>query len=149
MNPFKIYKKNTGFSFFRKNEDSHLDGEITFLDNRIIVNDSIISIDALDSIVFSGFDDYQGRIISVSYNKVSKGIDNKVALHCKDGKNIIYYFQLDYRYQMRDIREQLIQYHMAGKLDFLNLVAILGIEGYNAIENFKNELPNGGNIRSY
>jgi hypothetical protein len=149
MNPFKIYKKNTRFSFFSKNEDSHLDGEITFLDNRIIVNDSIISIDALDSIVFSGFEDYQGRIISVSDNKLSKGIDNKVMLNYKDGKNRAYYFQLDYRYQMRDIREQLIQYHMAGKLDFLNLVAILGIEGYNAIENFKNELPNGGNIRSY
>ena len=149
MNPFKIYTKNTRFSFFKKKEEYHLDGEITFLDNRILINDTVFSIDALNAITFPSFDDYKGKIINSVDNNVSDGVSNIVELHGKDGKMTIYYFQLDYRYQMRDLREQLIQYHLAGKLDFINLTNILGLESFNAIQNFKNELPNGGNIKSY
>jgi len=149
MNSYKIYTKNIRFSFFRKKDESHLDGEITFLDNRILVNDNVFSIDAVKSISFSCFDDYKGKVINPAENKVSEGINNVVEILSKEGKKHVYYFQLDHRYQIRDMREQLIQYHLADKLDFNLLVNMLGLESYNAIQNFKNELPNGGNIRSY
>lgn len=149
MNSYKIYTKNIRFSFFRKKDESHLDGEITFLDNRILVNDNVFSIDAVKSISFPSFDDYKGKVINPAENKVSEGINNVVEILSKEGKKHVYYFQLDHRYQIRDMREQLIQYHLADKLDFNLLVNMLGLESYNAIQNFKNELPNGGNIRSY
>lgn len=149
MNPFKIYTKNTRFSFFKKKEEYHLDGEITFLDNRILVNDKVFSVDALSMINFLFFDDYKGKVINPTDTKLSDGVSNIVELYGKDGQKTIFNFQLDHRYQVRDIREQLIQYHLSGKLEFTNLVNILGLESFNAIQNFKNELPNGGNIRSY
>jgi len=65
-------------------------------------------------------------------------------LTLKSGEKIISNFQLTARYQIRDIREQLIQYYLVGKLDFLNLTAILGIEDYNAIQNFKQTLASYG-----
>ncbi len=143
MNPFKIYTKDVRFTFFRKKEESHLNGEITFLDNRVIVNDKIFSIDAINTINFPCYDDYVGKV-NATNNKTSNGVNNKVELHCKDGKIHTYYFQLDHRYQIRDIKEQLIQYHLAGKLDFVHLTAILGLEDYNAIENFKKTLVSYG-----
>ncbi|MCO6146766.1 hypothetical protein [Flavobacterium sp. NRK1] len=143
MNPFKIYTKDVRFTFFRKKEESHLNGEITFLDNRIIVNDKIFSIDALSGIKFSCFDDYVGKIDTVN-GKISKGVNNSIGIYSKNGEKNIYYFQLDHRYQIRDIREQLIQYHLSGKLDFMHLIAILGMEDYNAIENFKKTLASYG-----
>jgi hypothetical protein len=144
MHSFKIYSLNARFVFFRKKEERHLDGEITFLDNRIIVNDTIFIIDALDSIKFLSFEDYIGRIIDPVDNKISEGVDNRVELHLNNRQKITYYFELTERYQIRDIREQLIHYHLAGKLDFLNLTAILGIEDYNAIQNFKQTLVSYG-----
>lgn len=149
MNPFKIYTKNNRLSFFRKKIEFILNGEITFLDNRILVNDNVFSIDAITQITFPHFDDYKGKVTKSVENKISQGVDNSVSLTIESGEKKVYYFQLDHRYQIRDLREQLIQYHLAGKLDFTNLVNMLGLESYNAIQNFKNELPNGGNIRSY
>jgi len=149
MHSYKIYKKNVRFSFFRKKEEYHLDGEITFLENRILVNDRVTSIDCIDKISFTYFDDYNGKVISSADGKSSKGTNNIVTLTEKDGSETVYYFQMDYRYQLRDERKQLVEYHMAGKLDFDNLVTILGLESYNAIQIFKKSLPEGGNIKSY
>lgn len=140
MNSFNIYTKSIRFIFFRKKEKGCLDGEITFLDDQIIVNDTVFAIDALENIHFSCFDDYTGRIINTAENKLSEGVGNAVELYLNENRKNIFYFQLTERYQIRNIREQLIHYHLAGKLDFLNLIAILGIEDYNAIQNFKQTL---------
>lgn len=112
------------------------------MDNNIKINDRILNIDAVKMIHFPLFDDYAGKIINA--DKVSEGVDNSVMFTLKNGEKIISNFQLTARYQMRDIREHLIHYHLAGKLDFLNLIAILGIKDYNAIQNFKHILASYG-----
>ena len=147
MNSFKIYSTVSRFRFFRKKEEIRLVGEITFLDNRILVNDEVFSIDALEKLAFTNFDDYQGKVLTDE--KLSEGLDNTIELYLKDSKRLIYNIQQQYRYQLRELRPQLVNYHNDGKLDFLNLIAILGIDGYNAIRIFKNSLPEGGDVKSY
>jgi len=142
MNSFKIYIPVRKFYFFQKREKGYLEGNLIFLDNNIKINDRVLNIDAVEMIHFPLFDDYAGKIINAE--KVSEGVDNNVMLTLKSGEKIISNFQLTARYQIRDIREQLIQYYLAGKLDFLNLTAILGIEDYNAIQNFKQTLASYG-----
>ncbi|MDV6169837.1 hypothetical protein R1T16_15475 [Flavobacterium sp. DG1-102-2] len=144
MNSFRIYNKGVRSFFFRKRVESHADGNITFSTESITVKDETFTIDTVNTIYFSSFDDFNGRMINHAENKLSDGVNNKVELHLSSGQKITCNFQLTQRYQIRDLREQLIHYHLAGKLDFLNLTAILGIEEYNAIKNFRQTLASYG-----
>jgi len=147
MNSFKIYIPARKFYFFQKREKGYLEGNLIFLDNNIKINDRVLNIDTVEMIHFPLFDDYAGKIINAE--KVSEGVDNNVMLTLKSREKIISNFQLTARYQIRDIREQLVHYHNSGKLHFLNLIDILGIEDYNAIQIFKNSLSDGGSVKSY
>lgn len=144
MNSFTIYNKGVRSLFFRKKAESHADGQITFRNEGVTVRDADYAIDTIASIHFSCFDDYSGRVINHDENKLSDGTDNAIVLNLVNGQRITCNFKLTERYQIRDLREQLIRYHLAGKLDFFNLTAILGIEDYNAIQNFKQTLASYG-----
>lgn len=130
------------FSGLYKNKvlEGTIEGDITFEGDRIIVNNKEYLVSALKKISFTCFDDYVDRMDTSRHtfnNRKSNGVDNIIELYFEDGKKLAYNFQLIKRYQLRDIREQLINYHNTGKLHFLQLIAILGIEDYNAIQNFK------------
>ena len=138
MNSFKIFCRNKVFSFLRRKETFYLDGELVFLDDSIVINEKMLIINSIESLYFRLFDDYIGKV--TVNGGVSAGYGNVVDIVTTDGKNCIVHFQLTRRYQIRDIREQLIIYYKAGRLSFENLIDILGIEDYNAIQNFKKTL---------
>lgn len=142
MNSFKHYNRVAKFSLFGTKEKFTENGGILFLDDGIVIEEKIILLDHIDFIKMLQFDDYRDKVLK---DKVSEGNNNVLNILLKDGKKADYYFQQEYRYQIREIREQLIAYYKAGKFDFDNLTLILGLENYNAIQNFKNTLS----IKSY
>lgn len=142
MHSFRHYICIRKFSLFRKKEKFVENGEIIFYDDRIIIGDKTLQLDEVNTIAILRFDDYIGKILK---EIVSQGIDNVVRIHLTNGQIMNSNFQQQHRYEIRDIRDQLIAYYKAGKFDFDNLTMILGLENYNAIQNFKNTLS----IKSY
>lgn len=142
MKSFKNYILIRKFSLFRTKEKFVEDGEIHFYDDRIVINKKIFYLDQINTIDIFQFDDYVGKM---SKDVASQGVDNVIRIHLRDRQTLISNFQQLHRYQIRDIRDQLIAYYKAGKFDFDNLTMILGLENYNAIQNFKNTLS----IKSY
>ncbi len=118
-----------------------LDGEIIFESERIIINGKEFDIASLTKISFVILD-YKGMFIGGRGDlngRKSNGVGNRIALY-KNGTPQVYYFQLEYKGQLKNIKEQLIQYHLAGKLHFLQLIDILGISKYDEIQEFKKEI---------
>ena len=142
MHSFKHYTRITKFSLFGTKERFVEDGDIIFYDDRIIIDDNMFQLDQINMIDIFQFDDYVGKMLK---EVVSQGIGNVVRIHLADEQILSSNFQQLHRYQIRDIRDQLIAYYKAGKFDFDNLTMILGLENYNAIQNFKNTLS----IKSY
>lgn len=146
MNSFEVYiqkEKASGlFAFLKHKPGKEKMGEIVFHSDKIILACKELLLSDLQMISIPEFNDYTGRN---DMSKLSAGNNNKVELYWPEGKKEAYYVVLEKRYQLRDISEQLIAYYKAGKFDFDNLVAILGLENYNAIQNFKNTLS----IKSY
>lgn len=146
MNTFKVYteiEKASGlFGFLKRSAQRQLIGEITFYPDKITIAGTNILISAIEKISIPHFSDYIGR---TEGDKTSEGNANRIEIKYADGKTAIYYFMLERRYQLRDVVEELIAYYKAGKFDFDNLTMILGLENYNAIQNFKNTLS----IKSY
>jgi hypothetical protein len=134
-------------SFFSKKPQRIITGEIVFEKDKITINGSEYLIDDLSKITFTDCgnhlrrgDGYFDKNLDVEPN--SK--DNVVSLELNNRENLRVYFQLNNRYHIRNIQEELIHYHNEGKLHFLNLIDVLGIEDYNAIQHFKQQLPNKG-----
>ena len=142
MHSFRHYICIRKFSLFRTKEKFVENGEIIFYDDRIIIGDKTLQLDEFNTIAILRFDDYVGKILK---KNVSQGIDNVVRIHLTNGQIMNINFQQQHRYEIRDTRDQLIAYYKAGKFDFDNLTLILGLENYNAIQNFKNTLT----IKSY
>ncbi len=120
-----------------------LDGEIVFENDRILINNKTFKTDLLTKMSIS-VRDHKGMYIGSRGDldgRRSQGVDNSVSLYRPDKKNpLVYYFQLDRKDQLKDIREQLIHYHLAGKLHFLQLIDILDITRYEDIQEFKREI---------
>lgn len=109
--------------------------------DKIIVNQAEVFIKDIDKISFS-IRDYKGMKTSLKGELdgcKSNGVGNSVILYDKTGNRQIY-FQLLSEYALRDIKEQLIHYHVKGKLHFLQLIDILGISRYEDIQEFKKEI---------
>lgn len=146
MNTFKVYteiEKASGlFGFLKRSAQRQLIGEITFYPDKITIAGTDILISAIERISIPYFSDYIGH---TEGGKATEGNANRIEIKYTDGKTEVYYFMLERRYQLRDVIEELIAYYKAGKFDFDNLTMILGLENYNAIQNFKNTLS----IKSY
>lgn len=126
-------------------------GKIVFENNRITIDDVYHDLEDVDKIEFFDMGNSLRKFDGFSEHGKNwpNGKDALITLQLKDSRKIRTYFQLAHRHEIRDIRPQLVYYHNAGKLHFLNLIDILGIEDYNAIQIFKKSLPEGGNIKSY
>ncbi|MCW4468424.1 hypothetical protein OGH69_05565 [Flavobacterium sp. MFBS3-15] len=121
-----------------------LNGKVTFNIDDITVNDKLFELDKISKITFS-LVDYKGLYIGRRGGldgRKSQGIENTFSLYINDNE-ITYQFQLLYKGQIKEIREQLIQYHLAGKLHFLHLTDLLEITKYEEIQEFKQQLPTG------
>lgn len=129
-----------------------IEGDIAFNTDFITINTDEYLLEGIEKISFTHFNDYLGKKQSDKsyYNDgVSNGVENAVIVTLKNRKDISCHFQQQYRYQLREMRPVLVHYHNEGKLHFLNLIDILGIQDYNAIQIFKKSLPEGGDIKSY
>lgn len=126
-------------------------GKIIFENNRIIIDYVNYDLEDVDKIEFCDMGNSLRKFDGFSEHGQNwpNGKDVLIILQLKDSRKIRTYFQLAHRHEIRDIRPQLVHYHNIGKLHFLNLIDILGIEDYNAIQIFKKSLPEGGNIKSY
>ncbi|MNK07747.1 hypothetical protein D3C87_256650 [compost metagenome] len=134
-------------SFFIKKRERAITGEIIFEKDKITVNGVKYLLYDLNKIIFSDCsnllrkgDGYFDKNTDIEPN--SK--DNVITLELNNGETLRTYFQLNTRYHIRNIQEELIHYHNESKVHFLNLIDILGIEDYNAIQHFKQKLPGKG-----
>lgn len=134
-------------SFLGKKPKRTITGEIVFEKDKITVNSVEYLLDDLSKITFTDCgnhlrqgDGYFDNNTTIEPN--SK--DNVIALELNNGETLRTYFQLNNRYHIRNIQAELIHYHNEGKLHFLNLIDVLGIEDYNAIQHFKQKLPGKG-----
>lgn len=118
-----------------------LNGQVIFNKNDISVNDKVFALDDVSKITFVLID-YKGLYIGRRGGldgRKSQGIENTFSLHINDNE-ITYQFQLLYKDQVKEIREQLIHYHLTGKLHFLHLIDLLEISKYEDIQEFKQQL---------
>ena len=138
-------------SLFVKKPGRTTEGIIAFEKDNITVDGTIYNVSTIEKLEFTDYGNFLRKNESFSGDKESwpNGKDVRVFIKLEDGDEVMKYFQLTHRGQMQDIRLQLVHYHNEGKLHFLNLIDILGIEDYNAIQIFKKSLPDGGDIKSY
>lgn len=138
-------------SFFIKKPKRILEGNITFEKDGISVDELKYDLSAISKLEFADHGNYLRKAESFSTDKQSwpNGKDISIFIQLIEGSEIKKYFQLEHRGQMQDVRSELVHYHNEGKLHFLNLIDILGIEDYNAIQIFKKSLPEGGEVKSY
>ncbi len=137
--------------FFVKKPKRTIAGDIIFDKEIITINGNEYTLGSIEKIEFTDLGNYLRKNETFIGDKQSwpNGKDIRVIMDVASGENLIIHFQLNHRHQMQDIRPQLVHYHNEGKLHFLNLIDILGIEDYNAIQIFKNSLPEGGSVKSY
>ena len=145
---FKIFRSSR-----KKPLLGRMEGNIVFSANDITVNNRVYTLTDIEKISFPCFDDYEGRkedFRDTNYNgRISQGVDNKVILSLKNGQEVVVQFQLERRYEIREMRPELVHYHNEGKIHFLHLIDVLGIVDYNAIQIFKKSLTDGGAVKSY
>lgn len=121
-----------------------LDGQVIFNSDNVVVNEKAFTLSEIEKITFSLID-YRGMYIGRQGGidgRKSQGVENTFSLHISDNE-LTYQFQLLYKGQIKEIREQLISYHLAGKLHFLHLIDLLGITKYEDIQKFKQQLATG------
>ena len=142
--PLTIFLLN---SFFGKKPQRTITGEIVFEKDKITVNDIEYLLDDISKIIFTDCGNHLRRgdgYFDKNSDVEPNSKDNAIALELNNRETLRTYFQLNNRYHIRNIQEELIHYHNEGKLHFLNLIDVLGIEDYNAIQHFKQQLPNKG-----
>ncbi|MCB0456427.1 MAG: hypothetical protein R2776_07155 [Flavobacteriaceae bacterium] len=117
-------------------------GTIEFFEDKIQIKSEIYSLSEISTIRFY-VSDYVGKwtilFFSLDPNR-SNGSENLIEIVLKTGSTIRVFFQLHHSKQFLENRENLINYHKAGKISFLKLIEVLQIRKYELIQNFKNEL---------
>ena len=118
-----------------------ISGRIIFEKERIIVDNLPFLINEVEKISVR-FSDYKSlRKTYRGFNgKLSNGIDNEIIIELPGGEIQVYFFQVEDRLGAEPIRDELINYHLSGKLHFLNLIELLNITDYNKIQQFKKEI---------
>lgn len=114
-----------------------------FYNDKIVYKDEVYIINNLKSIdVYAN--DYSGRLDSGrDFNwKISNGTGNAIVLITENRKKIIYNFQILNEGDIFKIKDQLIHYHLAGKISWLHLIDILCINDYDDIQEFKKVVAN-------
>lgn len=121
-----------------------LSGQVIFENDSISVDNRVYELDDISKINFAIIDHkdlYIGRRGGLDGRK-SQGVGNTFSFMV-DNKQLTYQFQLLYKGQIKEIKDQLISYHIAGKLHFLHLIELLGITKYEDIQEFKQQLAAG------
>ena len=106
-----------------------LDGFLIFEQDQIVAGEVKFKIEEIKKIRITN-DDYYGK--SIGYGRtfnssLSNGVDNICEITLLDGRTFQYNYELYYPDDLQKNKNELISYYKNGKLDFGNLVDILGI----------------------
>jgi len=117
-------------------------GSLFFELDQIVINDEKYLLADIRKLNIY-MNDYVGKI-SLNYRtangRISRGVGNSIIIHLSNGDKKTFYFQQTDQYSNQHIREQLIHYHLTGKLHWLNLIDVLCINDYEEIQDFKKTL---------
>jgi hypothetical protein len=119
------------FINFPKVEKSNgrIDGYITFLDNEIVIKERTYLLNEIKKIKISN-DDYLGRLANYTSGNfgpaLSDGTNNHMSFFFESGESKRYRYQLLSSDDFQKVRDQLINYHQKGKIDFWELADVLG-----------------------
>ena len=120
-----------------------IDGFLTFEMNAIQMATEVFNLEEIKCIEISN-DDYYGKIIDSgrgNFNSSrSNGVANFIELKLNSGETKICNFQLFNSYDIQKIRNELINYHINGKMEFENLANILGENNKKEIATLKVEI---------
>mgnify|MGYP003452828083 FL=1 len=120
-----------------------LNGFITFNMDEIIADDSVFKLNEINKIEITN-DDYYGKgkgNSKGSFNSnLSNGVDNQLIITLKNGENKTYNYELYDPNDLQKVQDVLINYNLKDKLDFPNLINILGITKERALQEFKHKI---------
>jgi hypothetical protein len=117
-----------------------LNTDLEFKNDRIIINEKEYLINFIQKIelnacdykgAYSGFRNFDGTL--------SNGVDNTLKIYLNDNDKIEINFQQNLENELRNEKDILLNYCNNGKLHYLNLLDILGINNYEEIQKFKSE----------
>lgn len=125
-----------------------LDGFLTFGIDYIQIYDEIFYFEKIRNIEISN-DDYYGKLNSSSkgnFNSASSnGVNNHVRIKLYSGEVKTCNYELYNSDDFQKIRRELINYYLNGKIEFENLVNVLGEKSRREIEEFKLEVEKTAN----
>lgn len=113
-------------------------------ETNLVINNQKYQMEQIKKIVFHNHD-YKGKKI-ILYDRFfnggySQGVNNTILLELRNQNNVfkVHFLQSEF-YLLQLAKKYLIQYHLIGKLHFLNLIDSLNITDYDEIQNFKKEI---------
>ena len=117
-----------------------LNSDLELKNDRIIINEKEYLLNIIQKIEISAFD-FKGAYSGYRNfdGTLSNGVDNKMVIYLVDNNKIELNFQQNFENEIRNESKILIDYCNQGKLHYLNLLEILGINNYEEIQKFKSE----------
>ncbi|WLD23207.1 hypothetical protein NU10_10875 [Flavobacterium dauae] len=120
-----------------------LEGSLILEDDKITIDHEAYRLDEIKKIKILNYDYYSKFNFPTRGSfeaSLSRGVDNKFEIILNSGEIVSCAFCQFNRYDIVDAKKQLINYHLKGKIEFLHLIEILGISGFNQIKLFKKEI---------
>jgi hypothetical protein len=122
-------------------------GELVLSVDHITIADTQYQLSQLKSINLKRSYDKRGDWLAKMYlfsPQLSNGLDNKIILELTDGTKISEKFQQTSDALIANAKRELVQYHKAGLLTWIDLLDALKITDYQEIQLLKKEIENYG-----
>ena len=120
-----------------------LEGNLIFEKESIIINNKHYSLDEINKIQISN-DDYIGKLIHISSGHIgsslSNGTNNYLVIFLKSKETIKVFFELINSNDFQKTKTILIEYYLKGKIDFDELIYVLGEKSSSDIRELKEEI---------
>ena len=118
------------------------EGTIEFHENKIKVDKTEYEIEKIKKIeIYAG--DYKGKWKPTSKtnydNALSNGVENVLRI-IMENETIAIYFEQNVKNEIKIAEKQLVNYYKTGKIHWLHLIDILGINDYDEIQQFKSTI---------
>jgi len=128
--------------FLHEHKNGEFKGKLKLETDKISINEKEYSIEEISEISIHS-SDIEGQFIGYSFEfsrKLSNGLNNEIILKLKNGNEIKCHFFQTKRERIKYSKDYLTNYHLKGKINWLQLLNILEIEDYDKIQEFKREL---------
>jgi len=124
-----------------------LEGDLIFEKDSIIIDNVVYLLHEIKTIKISN-DDYSGKLVNTSKGQIgpalSNGTYNWIIIFLQSGKSKKYFFELINSNDFQNVRSQLINYYLNGKIEFLEVANVLGEKSNVEIQEFKKEVEKIG-----